>query len=233
MIKTKGFISIFLFLIIAAINGSAVFAQSLDEISLPPSSGPTLKVANRASVYLPSKLIIGQDNVFIIKGKPGSKVSLAVSNTNRGAQPLFGNKLRLGKTEETFEETMPATGVLEIKYNVPNDESLIDKIKYFEVAIWKKPDFSDMKLAISISPSGRETKNNGVKIAEPPSSGKSPTFAPVMPGIGQDIVRSIEKIKEAKDAKINPDLLDDGESMPEYLDSVEKRDLMLQNIDDK
>lgn len=233
MIKTKGFISIFLFLLIAISASNSAYSQNLEEISLPPSSGPTLKVSNRASVYLPSKLIIGQENIFVVKGKPGSKVSLAVSNTNRGAKPLFGNKLRLGNTEETFEETMPATGVLEIKYNVPDDESLVDKIKYFEVAIWKKSDFSDMKLAVSISPSGRETKNNGIAIALPPSSGKSPTFAPVMPGIGQDIVRSIEKIKEAKDANINPDLLEDGESLPEYLDSTEKRDLMLQNIDDK
>lgn len=233
MIKTKGFISIFLFLLIVISTSSLAYSQNLDEISLPPSEGPTLKVSNRASVYLPSKLIIGQDNIFIVKGSPGSKVSLAVSDANKGAKPLFGNALRLGNTEETFEEIMPAAGVLEIKYSVPDDESLVDKVKYFEVAIWKKSDFSDMQLAVSVSPSGRETKNNGIAIAYPPSSGKTPTFAPVLPGIGEDIVRSIEKIKDAKDANINPDLLDEGEEMPEYLDSREKRDLMLQNIDDK
>ncbi|MGD9582015.1 MAG: hypothetical protein AB7V50_11640 [Vampirovibrionia bacterium] len=233
MIKTKGFISIFLFLIIVVSGLNTVAAQDLNEISLPPSSGPSLKVSNRASVYLPSKLIIGQENIFIVKGKAGSKVSLAVSNSNTGAAPLFGNKLRLGKTEETIEDVIPATGVLEIKYNVPQDDSLVDTIKYFEVAIWKKQDYTDMKIAVSISPSGRETNNNGITIAYPPSSGKTPTFAPVMPGIGQDIVRSIEKIKEAKDANINPDLLEEGESLPQYLDSPEKRDLMLQNIDDK
>jgi hypothetical protein len=53
---------------------------------------------------------------------------------------------------------------------------------------------------------------------------------PVIPGMGQDLVKAIDKFKEAKEGNVNPDLLEDG-TMPAYLDSPEKREVFLQNID--
>ena len=232
MVKTRRFISIFLFITFSfAFNIKGILAEDvLGEISLPPSSQPELNVSTRSSVFLPSKLIIGQKNVFIIKGDPGSKVSLAISNANRGAKPLAGKRLRLGETEKTIEAVMPATGVVEINYDLPEDESLINRVKYFEVALWKKEDFSDLELARTMSPSGVETLQNGVVISLPPTKHKGPSFAPVLPGVGQEVLRSLEHIQKVKDGKVSNELLDDGDT-PAFLDSAEKRDIMLQNID--
>lgn len=233
MIKTKCFISVFLLLIAFNMNVAINYAQdSLGEISLPPSEKPQLNVSDKPSVYFPSKLIIGQENIFTVKGKPGCKVSLAVSDSNRGAKPLMGKTLRLGETEQTLEAVIPATGAVEVKYTLPEDPALVNRVKYIEVAIWSNEDFSDMEIATTISPTGRETRNNGISITLPPESGKRPSFAPIMPGVGYELIRSIEHVKQAQDGKINPELLDDDGTIPAYLDSPEKRDLMLQNLDD-
>ncbi|MEW5819892.1 MAG: hypothetical protein AB1782_06845 [Cyanobacteriota bacterium] len=233
MVETKRFLSVFILLILAfsGIN-HCLNAEELGEITLQASSQPELKVSDKPSVFLPSKLIIGQDNIFIVKGTPGSKVSLAISKANRGSNPLMGNPLRLGETEKTIEGVISPTGAVQLIYPLPDDDSLVEQIRYFEVAIWKNDDFSDLSIATTISPSGKETRNNGIKISLPPESGKSPSFSPVIPGLGQDIMRSIEHVKAVQDKSINPELIDDGET-PAYLDSVEKRDLMLQNIDEK
>lgn len=234
MIKTKRFLSIFLLLCFTLIAGvSQGFCQSeLGEITLTSTNKPTLNVSDQASVYLPSKLIIGEGGTFVVKGTPGAHVSLAVSNSNRGANPLMGNKLRLGETETTIEAVVSPTGAVEIQYPLPDDPSLISKVKFFEVAVWTKEDFSDLVIAKTISPAGKQTLHNGIVITTPPEVKKAPAFSPVIPGVGQDMIRAIEKVKEAQDGKVNPDLIDDGER-PAYLDSSEKRDLMLQNMGDK
>lgn len=234
MIKTKRFLSIFLLLSFTLLSvRQAGFCQTeLGEITLTASSKQSLNVSDRASVFLPSKLVIGEGGTFVVKGTPGAKVSLAVSNSNRGANPLMGHKLRLGETETTIEAVISPTGAVEINYPVPDDQALISKIKFFEVAIWTKDDFSDLTIARTISPAGKETLNNGIVITTPPEKNSRPTFSPLIPGVGQDMVRALEKVKEAKEGKINPDLIDDGEA-PAYLDSSEKRDLMLQNMGDQ
>lgn len=234
MIKTKCFVSVFLLLIFNLVCNlpTTMAEETLAEISLPPSEKPQLNIGDTSRVYLPSRLVIGQDNIFIIKGKPGKKVSLAISSSNRGANPLFGKKLRLGETEQTLEANIPATGILELVYKLPNDTSLVNRTKYFEVALWSKDDFSDLEIAKTISPAAKETLNNGLVISLPPSSGKAPSFAPVIPGMGQDLIRSIEHIKDVQEGKVNSELMDDGK-VPAYLDSPEKRDIMLQNINNK
>lgn len=183
-------------------------AENASEISLPSVEKQQLLTGSTAQVFLPSKLILGQDNKFVIKGNPGSKVSLAISNSNHGAKPIMGINLRLGETEQTIESTIPATGVVELIYKVPSNEELLDKIKYVEVAIWSKVDFSDIAIAKSIGASGRETLNNGLAIVLPPESGKKPTFEPVIPGISGDLFKSIQAMKDVQEGKVNPELID-------------------------
>jgi hypothetical protein len=232
VIKTKCFVSVFLLITgLILLNSSPINADnSLGEITLTTVEKPELTVTDAPEVYLPSKLIIGEKNAFRIKGNPGCKVSLAVSKASGGAKPLFGQQLRIGASETTIEGVIPATGIIELHYELPNDESLINGVRFFEVATWSKDDYSDLQLARIYSSAGRQTSNNGVKISHPYDSGKRPTFMPVIPGMGQDLVKAIDKFKEAKEGNVNPDLLEDG-TMPAYLDSPEKREVFLQNID--
>lgn len=231
MIKTKGFVSIFLFIICGFIFFiTPSFAdQKLDEIILTPMAQPKLNINESPKLYLPSKMVIGTDTIFKITGNPGSKVSLAISNTNNGSKPLFGNKLRLGKTEMTLEGIIPATGILELKLNAPMDKSLVDQVKYFEAATWSKEDYNDLQVATTISPSGKETFKNSVAYSEPYATGKRPSFEPVIPGMGQEFMKSLEAINKTKEGKNNSELIDEGNE-PAYLDSPEKTDLILHNI---
>jgi hypothetical protein len=231
MIKTTRFVSVFLLLICSLIiNQVVLYAETnLGEITLTDTNKQRLLIEDGPQVFLPSKLIIGQENSFRIKGPPGSKVSLAISSTNKGAKPLFGQQLRIGPAEKTIEGEIPATGILELKYEIPDDTNLINSIRFVEAAVWKANDYSDIQIATTISSSGRETLHNGITITHPPSDGKKPMFGPVIPGVGQEIIRTIENIQRAKDGSINPDLLEDG-SPPAYLDSPETREVYLQNI---
>jgi hypothetical protein len=231
VIKTSSFISIFLLLIAGvALLTTPLHAQgTLEVITLPFSDKPKFQLDESPRMYLPSKLVIGQDNLFVIKGKPGAKVSIAMSLSNDGSKPLLGKYLRLGSTELTIEGNISATGIVELKYKPENDKTLVEQSRYFEAVIWSKDDFSDLEVADVYSPSGKVTNNNSVVIALPNSNPNIPSFAPVLPGVGQEVIRSLQVMKDAKERKIDPDLAGDSY----YLDSPEKRELMLQNIDTK
>ena len=91
MIKTSSFISVFLFILVLCITHThqAVLAENgIGEIRLNPIKKHQIKtLKNQASIYFPKKLLIGKPNKFVIKGVPGSQVSIAVSNSGYGAKP--------------------------------------------------------------------------------------------------------------------------------------------------
>lgn len=209
MIKTNSFISVFLSVTLIMLHFTFIAkAENASEISLPSVEKERLITGDASEVFMPSKLVLGKDNKFIVRGKPGSKVSLAVSSSSYGAKPINGLNVRLGETEQTIESIISSTGVVELIYNVPQDETLLGQTKYFEVAVWTKSDFGDISMAKSISASGRETLNNGLKIVLPPETGKRPTFEPTIPGISGDLYKSIKAMKDVQDGKINPELID-------------------------
>lgn len=152
-------------------------------------------------VYKPLNLIISQTNTFIIKGESGSNVSLAVSDSNSGAPDLFGHKLRLGADIHTVESVIPQNGIVKIDYFVPKDQKDTERY-YIEVAVWKKADYSDLKLAKIIADNGRTEADNGIAAVMPAAKNDGGWLSPLIDGTTSvrrtmDIVDSIQKNQAA------------------------------------
>jgi hypothetical protein len=125
-------------------------------------------------MYLPGRMVLGQPAEFIIKGRPGSWVAIAMADKNSGAKPVYGHDLRLGSDRKLVTlGQIPEGGVLSLSIETPIQGDLIGQCLYFEAAVWSQPDFSDMELAQPIpSESSQVTpnndKHNGVLIAGEP-----------------------------------------------------------------
>ncbi|MEI8390755.1 MAG: hypothetical protein WCG23_12835 [bacterium] len=147
---------------------------------------------NVPAVYKPSKLILGAKTIFVIKAEPKSHVSLFTSEENAGASEFYGHKLRLGETLKHYEGIIGDKGILELEIPLPAEKNLAGKILYFEVLVWKKSDFSDLKVARTMGIDGRETAINAVIIAEPPKNQYMPGIGPNIPGTGGDFSKAQE-----------------------------------------
>ena len=141
-------------------------------------------VPNR--VYLPGKMIIGKPHEFVVKGKPGSQVAVAMADKDSGAKPIKGRELRLGADRKLVAAgTIPETGILTLIVDMPIQGDLIGLPVFFETVIWQKPDFSDLEIA---SPVKSETvaefadKPNAVVVAgEAGPKGRAIKFDTSMP----------------------------------------------------
>ncbi len=141
-------------------------------------------VPNR--VYLPGKMIIGKPHEFVVKGKPGSQVAVAMADKDAGAKPIKGREIRLGADRKLVAAgTIPETGILTLIVDMPIQGDLIGLPVFFETVIWQKPDFSDLEIA---SPVKSETvaefadKPNAVVVAgEAGSKGRAIKFDTSMP----------------------------------------------------
>ncbi len=153
-------------------------------INLRSSNQGSEKEVTSVEVYKPSKLIAGAQTRFIIKADPQTYVSIIFSKENSGAAPFYGSNLRLGDVFDEIKDVVGEKGIIEIKLQIPEDESLIGKTVYFEVIAWKKEDFSDLSKAKIIEINGRETNSNALVIVKQPNGSFIPDLGPSVPGLG-------------------------------------------------
>lgn len=164
-------------------DGQGLGALSLPSRSLRSSLSQRL-VPNR--VYLPGKMIIGKAHEFVVKGRPGSQVAVAMADKDAGAKPIVGHDLRLGPDRKLVAAgTIPETGILTLIVDMPIQGDLIGLPVFFETVIWQKPDFSDLEIA---SPVKSETvaefadkPNAVVVVGEAGPKGRAIKFDTSMP----------------------------------------------------
>jgi hypothetical protein len=171
-------------------NSPAVESQQ-DEGGLAPLSlhpgGNSLRnslssrlVFNR--VYLPGTLVIGRPAEFVVKGRAGSHVAIAMADKDSGAKPLGSINLRLGPDRKLAAAgTIPASGVLTLIVDMPVQGDLIGLPVFFETVIWQKPDFSDVELAAPVkSESAGEiaAKPNAIIVAGEKNQKRGLRFVP-------------------------------------------------------
>lgn len=184
-------------LLILTIISMPVNAQVFELSSVKNSS---FKInQNFPVVYKPSKLVIGTKTKFTIKAEPHSHVSLVTSEESAGYPEFFGHKLRLGQTINHYEDIAGESGVIEIELPLPEVKALVGRILYFEVLVWKKPDFSDLQVAKIMGIDAKETDCNAVMIAEPPKKSSLPGFGPAIPGTGGDLNKTMEILNKIND----------------------------------
>lgn len=132
----------------------------------------------QSRIYLPGRMVLGQPAEFVIKGKPGAMVALAMSQDNSGAKPIYGHVLRLGADRKLVGiGQFPDSGITTLLINTPIEGDLIGGHLYFEAAIWTKPDFSDVEIAQAVGSEGQSI-NNGVSIAADIPQKKGPKLVP-------------------------------------------------------
>lgn len=121
-------------------------------------------------VFLPPKMIIGRIAEFVVKGRPGSKVAIAMADKDSGAKAILGHDLRLGPDRKVVGGgVIPETGVLTVYVEMPIQGDLIGLPVFFETALWQKSDFSDLEIANPVKSETVEEiadKPNGILVSE-------------------------------------------------------------------
>jgi hypothetical protein len=159
------------------------------ESSLAPMSLQTNGVRSLSGrllaprLYLPGRLTIGSTAEFIIKGRAGCWVALAMADRDTGAKPVYGHSLRLGPDRKVVSlGQIPESGVLSLIIDTPIEGDLIGEPLYFEAAIWSRPDFSDMELAAPVMSESAglpaAQHSNGVLVAAEPEHKRGMRFVP-------------------------------------------------------
>ncbi len=216
----------FLFLILSVLTTNAVFAES--SIEFQSYKKPSLLITrDYPQIYKPSRIYIGQENKFTVKAEAGSYVSVALSLENKGSDLFYGHELRLGKDIiATGEGKIAANGLAEIAVKVPEDKKLEGKSVYFECAVWKSEDFSDLKIANIISTSGRESGSNQVLLALPVKDSNKPTLMPSLPGASSEFIESMKTMNEIRETETQSIQKDFEFNM----EDMYRKPLMLRNL---
>lgn len=116
-------------------------------------------------LYLPGRMVIGKTAEFIVKGKPGSHVAIAMADKNGGAKPVLGRAIRLGADRRLVTlGTIPDTGVLGLYIETPIQGDLIGQKLYFEAALWTKKDMSDIEIAATVPSESESSTDNSVLV---------------------------------------------------------------------
>lgn len=114
-------------------------------------------------LYLPERMIIGKSAKFVIKGKGGSNVAIAMADRDSGSKPVQGHRLRLGADRKVVAVgKIPESGVLEVYIGTPIEGDLIGQQLYFEAALWQERDMQDTQFAQTVVANSEIGSKNGV-----------------------------------------------------------------------
>lgn len=134
-------------------------------------------VASR--LFLPGGMQLGQPAEFTVQGKPNSYVALAMADKDSGAKAIYGQELHLGPDRKVIAiGKIPESGVLKFTIETPVQGDLIGLYLYFEAAIWKAKDFSDLELAKPENSLVNKGPANGVLITAEAEKKKGVKFVP-------------------------------------------------------
>lgn len=160
-------------------------------------------------VYLPSRLVMGEDARFVVKAPAGNKVKVLMSFEDEGYVLPNGTPIRVGAEVQEMSGTVPENGVLELKMAVPKDEKLEGKVVYVEAVAGD----SDETLApVDImDATGRRTTENSLVIVKPTVAG-GPSVMPSMPGFSPQMMNQLSTMSQiyANKDDSRKQLLDNG-----------------------
>jgi hypothetical protein len=154
-------------------------------------------IRNKPNLYLPSRMLIGEENKFTFQGPAGSQVILYVSAEPSGMEAPDGRPLRVGAENQQFTGTIPEKGVLEMTVPLPHEEFLIGKSMFVEGILWTQDDYADLAVFDIVDSTGRRSGANALVISQM-SNGKGAFIMPSMPGMPSGLVNQITTLSEMK-----------------------------------
>ncbi len=192
----KNFICAMLIMVISCVS---VSAQVID---LSSTRGDIKLKSTIAEVYKPSRLVIGEKAEFLIKGEPGTFVVIVFSGENKGAEPYYGQQLRLGAIVDKIEGIIGDNGIAKLVLEMPESEDLVGASVYFETLVWKEEDLSDISKAKIVGNNGKETGYNAILIGQRSNDGRIPIIGPGVGGVG-DLSRTMKAITQKEGSEKN------------------------------
>lgn len=163
----------------------------------------------KSSVYLPSRLVIGENIQFIVKAPAGNKVKVLLSPKNEGYLLPNGTALRVGEDVHELSGTVPENGILELKMEMPKDMAGMEgKILYIDAAIGASDDV--LSPADLIDSTGRRTLENALVIVKPAERG-GPNILPSLPGMSPQLFNQLSTMSQMSGQGNHKQLIDNGD----------------------
>lgn len=161
-------------------------------------------------LYLPTRLVLGQEARFVVKAPAGSLVKVLISTKNEGYTLPNGTPLRVGTEAQELSGTIPESGVLELKMEMPKDESMEGKVVYVDAAVG--PSNEELAPIDLMDAAGKRTAENTLVIVKPAELG-GPNIMPSMPGLSPQIFNQLTTMSDvySKSDGSKKQLLDNGD----------------------
>jgi hypothetical protein len=161
-------------------------------------------------VYLPSRLVIGEDAKFVVKAPAGTTVKIFLSSQGEGFVLPNGTPLRVGDGAQEVTGVIPENGILELKAAMPKDPELQGKVIYVDAVAGA----SDEELAPIdlVDATGRRTMQNTLVLMKPAEIG-GPSIMPSMPGVSPQLMNQLSTLGDVygKQGDGRKQLMDTGE----------------------
>jgi hypothetical protein len=132
-----------------------------------------------ADLYLPTRLVIGEEARFVVKAPAGNHVKVLLSPDGEGYTLPDGTSLRVGTEAQELIGVVPENGVLELTLDIPQEAELAGKVLYIDAA--SGPTDEALVPMTLMDPTGRKADSNVLVIAKPAELG-APMIMPTMPG---------------------------------------------------
>ena len=158
-------------------------------------------VLNRNMLYLPARLVLGEENRFMVKAPPGSRVIMFLSPQPSGFTLPDGQSLRVGSDHEKIQGVVSEKGVLEISLPVPDEKDWIGRKLYVD-AVLVPPGMgedamvSNLEVLQLVSAEGYRTENNALTLT-PPADGGHMLVMPSMPGMDPTVINRLQDYSAA------------------------------------
>ncbi|MBK8191250.1 MAG: hypothetical protein IPK79_12470 [Vampirovibrionales bacterium] len=210
---------------IGAISALAALLAVSVALAMPWSASAQVRAGGRlsgliqqkSSLYLPTRLLWGQENRILVKAPPGARVVVYISPQNQGFTAPNGAPLRVGADPEKLEGVASEKGVAALTLTLPAppageglDEEIKPRPAFLDAVVYQKDDFSDMTVVEIIDPTGRPAASNQTMLTQA-VNGRGPLFFPGMPGVSGDIVRRLSTLGDLQSGDTRKrELIDDG-----------------------
>lgn len=202
-------VAIALSLVVMSVAGTFVLPSPL--VSTAHAGRLSGLIRETPNLYLPTRLIIGEEQTILVKAPAGNKVVVFISPQSSGYPDApNGLDLNIGADVERLEAVANEKGVAKIILSLPKNENMAGRHIFMDGYTHQSEDGSDAMRLSWMDPTGRQTAVNSVQLAMP-SDGTGAMILPGMPGIGGDMMRRIGTMQDIrKGGDRLKDLVDDG-----------------------
>lgn len=148
----------------------------------------SLLVQRSTSVYLPTRLMLGEEARFVVKAPAGNLVRIFVSTQADGKVLPNDVVLRVGEDAQELSGIVPENGVLELKMDVPKDPELDGRVVYVDAVSGAS---EEALTAINlVDHTGRRTDQNTLVLMKGVAE-NGPAIMPSMPGVSPQMMNQL------------------------------------------